>query len=127
MSSTASAATRGWSNLDLGDGETEFLHLEYADKAKLYVPVAQLHLICRYTGAAPERRRCTSWAPASGKRPSARPPSRCATPPPNCSTSTPGAPPARAIAFAFKPHDYEAFADGFGFEETADQAPPSTP
>ena len=25
-------------------------------------------------------------------------------------------------AFAFKEHDYEAFADGFAFEETADQA-----
>ena len=34
--------------------------------------------------SAPTRRRCTGSAPASGKRPSARPPSRCATPPPNC-------------------------------------------
>ena len=31
---------------------SEFLHLEYADKATLYVPVAQLHLISRYTGVS---------------------------------------------------------------------------
>lgn len=34
--------------------ETEFLVLEYADGDKLYVPVASLHLISRYTGASPE-------------------------------------------------------------------------
>ena len=32
----------------------EFLTLEYAGKDKLYVPVASLHLISRYTGASPE-------------------------------------------------------------------------
>jgi transcription-repair coupling factor (superfamily II helicase) len=30
----------------------EFLHLEYADQAVLYVPVSQLHLIGRYTGVS---------------------------------------------------------------------------
>ena len=65
---------------------SEFLHLEYADKATLYVPVAQLHLISRYTGVA-RRRGAAAQArlAASGTRPSARPPSRCATPPPSCS------------------------------------------
>jgi transcription-repair coupling factor (superfamily II helicase) len=48
---------RGLVNMDLGeknaDGSPaaqEFLHLEYADKATLYVPVSQLQLIGRYTG-----------------------------------------------------------------------------
>jgi transcription-repair coupling factor (superfamily II helicase) len=40
--------------MDLGEGDTEFLHLEYAGGAKLYVPVAQLHVISRYSGADPE-------------------------------------------------------------------------
>ena len=44
----------GLLNIDLGDGPSEFLHLEYADKATLYVPVAQLHLISRYTGVSAE-------------------------------------------------------------------------
>ena len=44
----------GLVTLDLGDGATEFLQLDYANDAKLYVPVSQLHLISRYTGASPE-------------------------------------------------------------------------
>ena len=48
---------QGLKHIDLGEGEggaSEFLHLEYADKALLYVPVAQLHLISRYTGVSSE-------------------------------------------------------------------------
>ena len=40
--------------LTVGDMEAEFLTLEYAGGDKLYVPVSSLHLISRYTGAAPE-------------------------------------------------------------------------
>ena len=50
---------RGLINMDVGnknpDGTPamqEFLHLEYADKAVLYVPVSQLQLISRYTGVS---------------------------------------------------------------------------
>jgi transcription-repair coupling factor (superfamily II helicase) len=44
----------GLQKLNVGDIEAEFLALEYADGDKLYVPVASLHLISRYTGGAPE-------------------------------------------------------------------------
>src|SRR3546814_16525418 len=44
----------GLVSMDLGEGETEFLHLEYAKDTKLYVPVSQLHVISRYSGASPE-------------------------------------------------------------------------
>ncbi len=40
--------------LDVGDGPTEFLALEYAGGDKLYIPVVALHLITRYTGTDPE-------------------------------------------------------------------------
>ena len=40
----------GLINIDLGDGETEFLLLHYANEHKLYIPVSQLHLISRYSG-----------------------------------------------------------------------------
>ena len=52
--STASAATWACVTLDLGDGANEFLQLVYANDAKLYVPVSNLHLISRYSGASPE-------------------------------------------------------------------------
>ena len=44
----------GLTTLDLGDGQNEFLQLLYANDAKLYVPVASLHVVSRYSGAAPE-------------------------------------------------------------------------
>jgi transcription-repair coupling factor (superfamily II helicase) len=44
----------GLSKLTVGGIETEFLALEYANHDKLYVPVASLHLISRYSGASPE-------------------------------------------------------------------------
>ena len=50
---------RGLINMDVGNKDEagnpalqEFLHLEYADKATLYVPVSQLQLISRYTGVS---------------------------------------------------------------------------
>lgn len=45
---------RGLVRLDLGGTDGEFLALEYAKGDKLYVPVAQLDLVSRYTGAPPE-------------------------------------------------------------------------
>ena len=41
----------GLETMDLGEHAAEFLTLEYAAGARLYVPVANLHLIARYTGA----------------------------------------------------------------------------
>ncbi|MBS3786475.1 MAG: transcription-repair coupling factor, partial [Gammaproteobacteria bacterium] len=42
---------RGLQTISVDGIETEFLQLEYAGNDKLYVPVASLHLIGRYTGA----------------------------------------------------------------------------
>ena len=44
----------GLTRLQIGGQEGEFLTIEYAHGDKLYVPVAHLHLVGRYTGAAPE-------------------------------------------------------------------------
>ncbi|MBB5016738.1 transcription-repair coupling factor [Rehaibacterium terrae] len=45
---------RGLVTLDAGGQPAEYLQIEYAKGDKLYVPVAQLHLVSRYTGASPE-------------------------------------------------------------------------
>ena len=74
----------GLINMDLGDGDTEFLQLEYAKGDKLYVPVANLHLISRYSGAGEGAAPCTNSAPTSGKRRAAAPCRRRATLRPNC-------------------------------------------
>ncbi len=44
----------GLESIDAGGIETEYLALEYAGGDKLYVPVASLELVSRYTGASPE-------------------------------------------------------------------------
>ncbi|MEM0910495.1 MAG: transcription-repair coupling factor [Pseudomonadota bacterium] len=44
----------GLQTLSAGGVTTEFLCIEYAKQAKLYVPVASLHLISRYSGGQPE-------------------------------------------------------------------------
>jgi len=45
---------RGLITLDAGGLPGEYLEIEYAKGDRLYVPVAQLHLINRYSGASPE-------------------------------------------------------------------------
>ena len=111
----------GLTHLDLGEGETEFLHLEYAGGDALYVPVAQLHLISRYSGADPEglelhRLGSGQWEKAKKK---------AAAQVRDTAAELLHLYAQRAArqghAFNFKNHDLEAFADGFGFEETADQ------
>ncbi|MGH8727145.1 MAG: transcription-repair coupling factor [Burkholderiales bacterium] len=110
----------GLANFNLGEGETEFLALEYEDAAKLYVPVSQLHLISRYAGAegvALSRLGGAEWDRA--KRRAAQQVRDTAAELLHLYSQ-------RAArgghAFEFNSHDYEAFAEGFGFEETADQA-----
>jgi transcription-repair coupling factor (superfamily II helicase) len=45
---------QGLVTLDIGGTDTEYLLITYANEDKLYVPVASLHLISRYTGASEE-------------------------------------------------------------------------
>jgi transcription-repair coupling factor (superfamily II helicase) len=45
---------RGLERLSVGGRDGEFLAIEYADGDRLYVPVGQMHLVSRYTGASDE-------------------------------------------------------------------------
>ena len=114
----------GLRNIDLGNdegGSSEFLHLEYADKATLYVPVAQLHLIARYTGVSAEEaplHRLGSGQWDKAKRRAAEQVRDTAAELLNLYARRAAR---EGFAFRFSPHDYEAFAASFGFEETPDQ------
>ena len=113
---------QGLVSMDLGDGPTELLHIRYANDASLYVPVSQLHLIARYSGVDPEHAPLHTlgsgqWDKA--RRKAAEQVRDTAAELLNLyarRASRPG------HAFRFPAQDYEAFAAGFGFEETADQA-----
>jgi transcription-repair coupling factor (superfamily II helicase) len=113
----------GLVNIDLAnDGAaSEFLHLEYADKATLYVPVSQLHLIGRYTGVSPEEaplHRLGSGQWEKAKRKAAEQVRDSAAELLDLYARRAAR---EGHAFRFAPHDYEAFAASFGFEETPDQ------
>jgi transcription-repair coupling factor (superfamily II helicase) len=112
----------GLKEMDLGEGPVEFLHLEYAKGSTLYVPVAQLHVIARYSGADPEhaplhqlgsgqwdkaRRRAAKQARDSAAELLALYAQRAAR---------------EGFKFNLPLNDYQAFSEGFGFEETPDQA-----
>ncbi|HEY8067814.1 MAG TPA: transcription-repair coupling factor [Burkholderiales bacterium] len=112
----------GLINLDLGEGITEFLLLEYDGGDKLYVPVSQLEVISRYSGAQPEEAPLHKLG--SGQWDKAR--NRAARQVRDTAAELLGLYATRAArqghAFSVQQHDLEAFADGFGFEETPDQA-----
>ena len=112
----------GLINMDLGDGEMEFLHLEYKGHSKLYVPVSQLHVIARYSGADPETAPLHQLG--SGQWEKAR--KKAAKQVRDTAAELLDLYAKRAArqghAFKLPVGDYELFAEGFGFEETADQA-----
>ncbi len=116
------ARYQGLVNLDLGEGENEFLLLEYAGEDKLYVPVSQLHVISRYSGGAPEAaplHKLGSGAWDKAKRRAMQQVRDTAAELLNLYAQRATR---KGHAFKLTYHDYEAFAAGFGFDETADQA-----
>ncbi|BAK75589.1 transcription-repair coupling factor [Pseudogulbenkiania sp. NH8B] len=112
----------GLVSMDLGEGETELMQLEYADGAKLYVPVSQLQLISRYAGGATEQltlHRLGSPAWDKAKKKAAEKARDTAAELLNLYAQRAAR---EGHAFSLNHHDYDAFAAGFGFEETPDQA-----
>ena len=120
---------RGLVNLDLGMGqnadgspqEQEFLHLEYADKATLYVPVSQLHHISRYTGVSADEaplHRLGSGQWEKAKRKAAEQVRDSAAELLNIYARRAAR---EGHAFRYSANDYETFANDFGFDETPDQ------
>ena len=112
---------QGLVTLEIEGHAQEFLLLQYAEDAKLYVPVANLHLIARYTGSddalAPlHRLGSETWQKA--KRKAAEQVRDVAAELLDIYARR-----AAREGYAFKDPqvDYETFAAGFPFEETPDQ------
>lgn len=89
---------------------------------KLYVPVSQLHLIGRYSGASPESaplHKLGSGQWDKAKRKAMQQVRDTAAELLNLYAQRATR---KGHAFTLRQHDYEAFSEGFGFEETPDQA-----
>ena len=111
----------GLESITIDEQENEFLTLEYADHAKLYVPVSSLHLISRYTGAQEEsaplhKLGSDKWQTAKRK---------AAEKIRDVAAELLDVYARRAARvghqFAFDENAYRNFASGFPFEETDDQ------
>ncbi|MBP5987154.1 MAG: transcription-repair coupling factor [Azonexus sp.] len=113
---------RGLIRMDLGNGEQEFLELHYANEAKLFVPVAQLHVISRYSGAEPEAAPLHTLGSGQWEKAKRKAAEQARDTAAELLTLYAARAARQGHAFEFQENDYEAFADGFGFEETADQA-----
>ncbi len=112
---------KGLMNLDFGEGETEFLLLEYFGDDKLYVPVSQLFLISRYSGGPPESaplHRLGSGQWEKAKKKALKQIRDTAAELLNLYAQRAAR---RGHAFTLSLKDYEAFCEGFPFEETPDQ------
>ena len=112
----------GLTPMQVAGQQGEFLVLEYQDGDRVYVPVHALHLVSRYTGAAPEsaplhKLGTDQWAKARKRAADqirdvaaelldlyARRRAR------------------QGLALPFNAAEYQTFAEAFPFEETADQA-----
>ena len=112
---------QGLATLEVDNQVAEFLTLEYAEGAKLYVPVANLHLIARYTGSDDElaplhRLGSETWQKAKRK---------AAEQVRDVAAELLDIYARRAAreghAFADPKADYATFSAGFPFEETPDQ------
>ncbi|MGO9446763.1 MAG: transcription-repair coupling factor [Thiobacillaceae bacterium] len=112
----------GLTTLDMGDGPSEFLLLEYAGKDKLYVPVSNLSAIARYSGADLEhtplhKLGTEQWDKARRRAMQAARDTAAELLNLYARRAT-----RAGHAFELNHHDYQAFAESFDFEETVDQA-----
>ena len=111
----------GLERLDMAGIDGEFVVVEYADNGRLYVPVASLHLLSRYTGASPEHaplHKLGSGQWEKVRRKAAEQASDAAAELLDLYARREARP---GYAFSFDESDYIAFAAAFPFEETADQ------
>ncbi|OCX16870.1 transcription-repair coupling factor [Stutzerimonas xanthomarina] len=112
---------QGLVTLEIEGQSAEFLQLQYAEEAKLYVPVASLHLIARYTGSddalAPlHRLGSETWQKA--KRKAAEQVRDVAAELLDIYARRAAR---EGYAFQDPQLDYDTFSAGFPFEETPDQ------
>jgi transcription-repair coupling factor (superfamily II helicase) len=116
------ARYQGLQTLDLGDGASEYLTLEFANADKLYVPVTQLHLIGRYAGAAADQVTLSTLGSGQWEKAKRRAAQQVRDTAAELLHLYAQRAARKGHRFQLKPHDYEAFCDAFPFDETPDQA-----
>jgi transcription-repair coupling factor (superfamily II helicase) len=111
----------GLQTLQVSGTRTEFLTLEYAGGDKLYVPVASLHLISRYSGASPESAPLHKLGGEQWEKIKKRAAQKIRDVAAELLDVHARRAAARGYAFPAGEQEYAGFASDFEFEETPDQ------
>jgi transcription-repair coupling factor (superfamily II helicase) len=108
--------------MDIGGQPGEFLVLEYQDGDRIYVPVHALHLVSRYTGAAPESAPLHKLGTDQWARARRRAAEQIRDVAAELLDLYARRKAQQGLALAAGELDYQSFANAFPFEETEDQA-----
>ena len=112
----------GLVSMDLGEGKTELMQLEYAEGATLYVPVSQLHLISRYAGGALDQVHLSTLGHPAWEKAKKRAVLKAYDTAAELLNLYAQRTARKGYAFRFPAADYASFSTAFSFEETPDQA-----
>jgi transcription-repair coupling factor (superfamily II helicase) len=112
----------GLTPMDIGGQPGEFLVLEYQDGDRIYVPVQALHLVSRYTGAAPESAPLHKLGTDQWARARKRAAEQIRDVAAELLDLYARRKAQKGLALAVSEPDYQSFANAFPFEETEDQA-----
>ncbi|MDP1697613.1 MAG: transcription-repair coupling factor [Xanthomonadaceae bacterium] len=112
---------QGLATLDAGGQTAEFLEILYAKGDKLYVPVAQLHLVSRYSGATPELAPLHALGGEAWEKAKRRAAEKVRDVAAELLEIQARRQARKGLALTLDRAMYEPFAAGFPFEETPDQ------
>lgn len=113
---------QGLVHMDTPEGEAEFLRLDYKNDAKLFVPIANLHLISRYSGADPENAPLHTLGRGDWEKARKKAAQQVRDTAAELLHLYALRETRQGFVFPIDISDYEAFCEGFAFEETPDQA-----
>ena len=112
----------GLETIETDEGPAEFVRIDYANDAKLFVPVSQLNLISRYTGADNEHAPLNSLGRGDWEKARRKAAQKVRDTAAELLHLYAMREAKQGFAFETESGDYEAFCEGFAFEETPDQA-----
>jgi transcription-repair coupling factor (superfamily II helicase) len=112
----------GLTTMEIGGQPGEFLVLEYLDGDRVYVPVQSLHLVSRYTGAAPENAPLHKLGTDQWARARRRAAEQIRDVAAELLDLYAHRKAQRGLSLSIPEQEYQAFASAFPFEETEDQS-----
>ena len=113
---------QGLVHMETPDGEAEFLRIDYKNDAKLFVPIANLHLISRYSGADVENAPLHTLGRGDWEKAKRKAAEQIRDTAAELLHLYALRETRKGFVFPIDTRDYEAFCEGFAFEETPDQA-----